>query len=201
MLDYSKIEAVIFDLGRVLIDVQFEHLFKSAEDKIRAKYSTMDAVLANPVFVEHSTGKIDSTLFYRKLTQQLGLELDAHRFFNEWCSIFSPITPMLELMQTLNKKMPVGLLSDTDPVHWAFICEHWPEVKEIKNPVLSYEIGVMKPNFACYKKAALAVKKTLENCLFIDDRLVNVQGAQQAGMQSFQHVSILDSKEKLAPLL
>ena len=59
-------------------------------------------------------------------------------------------------------------------------------INQIKNPTLSYEIGVMKPNPAIYLAATENVGTPPEHCLFVDDLQDNVDGAQAVGMQGIR---------------
>jgi len=194
-----KIEAVIFDLGRVLVGVDFSGLFsKYLDSSVHSGFSLdLESVMKNPWFQKHSTGKATFEEFHKNICKNYELAISPDDFKKEWCSIFNPIPGMQELVLNTAQIMPVGLLSDTDPVHWEFLLNTYPFLKIFKKPVLSFNTGFLKPEAICYIKAAESVETPLERCLFIDDRMVNVNGARQAGMQA----ECFESYEKLLSYL
>jgi glucose-1-phosphatase len=183
-----KIKAIIFDLGRVLIDVDFTGLFKKyLNPGTGPDFSfTLEEVMHLDWFVANSTGKTSDGEFYKSLKEIYKMELSLDGFKKEWSSIFRPVQGMEAFVKRTAEKYPVGLLSDTDPIHWSYLLKNYPYLNMFKEPILSFEIGVMKPARECYERAANSVSTPIENCLFIDDREINVIGAQKAGMQAVQ---------------
>jgi glucose-1-phosphatase len=183
-----KIKAIIFDLGRVLIDVEFTGLFKKyLNPGTGPDFSfTLEEVMHLDWFVANSTGKTSDGEFYKSLKEIYKMELSLDGFKKEWSSIFRPVQGMEAFVKRTAEKYPVGLLSDTDPIHWSYLLKNYPYLNMFKEPILSFEIGVMKPARECYERAANSVSTPIENCLFIDDREINVIGAQKAGMQAVQ---------------
>jgi len=61
----NKIEAVIFDLGRVLIEVDLTRgLFKYARNKFEEDDNTiMEHLFADPLFISFAAGKIEPNEF------------------------------------------------------------------------------------------------------------------------------------------
>ncbi|KAA3617072.1 MAG: HAD family phosphatase [Calditrichaeota bacterium] len=190
-----KIEAIIFDLGRVLVDVDFSGLFnKYTNPGNNPDFSfTLEQVMTEEWFIEHSSGKCNDEQFFQKVRENYNIDVSLDEFKREWASIFKPMPEMETFLKQTAKKYPVGLLSDTDAIHWNFLLKEYPFLKMFTNPILSFEIGAMKPAEICYLKAADSVNTVIENCLFIDDRQVNVDGAVKAGMQAVQ----FESNEKL----
>lgn len=186
-----KIEAVIFDLGRVLVDVDFSGIFAKYinPDEHSGLSLDLETVMKNPWFQKFSTGKTTLEEFHKNVSDFYKFKINLDDFITEWCSIFKPIPGMQELVKKTSQKMSVELLSDTDPVHWEFLLKEYPVLKIFKNPVLSFKTGFLKPAEICYIKAAKSVDKPVEQCFFIDDREVNVNGAQRAGMQAVRFQS------------
>lgn len=187
----KKIEAVIFDLGRVLIQVDLtKGLFPfinnnpGKDDQI-----VLTEVFKNPLFVAFCTGQIDSFTLYNEMHRMFSLDMSFERFSHVWCDVFSPMEEMEEIVDTISKEYKIGLLSDTDPLHWEFVLKKYPFLKRFSNPTLSFEIGVLKPAKTCYQRAAEDANTAVESCLFIDDRIENVEGAKNAGMHAIQFIS------------
>ena len=199
------IKAVIFDLGRVLIDVDLKrgiigHLSGS---KNKDDQEIISEVFQNDLFILFSTGKISPEEIYYAMTERYQFDFTYESFVSVWCDIFSPIEGMERVVEKLGKEYPLGLLSDTDPLHWNYVLKSYPFLRQFKSPVLSYEIGALKPAPVCYDLAAKSVNARHEECLFIDDRDINVEGAIKAGMQAirFQGPSELETELKKRKLL
>ncbi len=186
-----NIKAIIFDLGRVLVEVDFTNLFKKyINPGNNPGFSfTLEEVMHLDWFVDHSSGKCTSEQFFLRVKEIYNMDVTFDEFKKEWASIFKPIPEMEVFVKETASRYPVGLLSDTDSVHWNYLLKTSPFLTIFEQPILSYKIGAMKPAELCYQKAAESVNTPIENCLFIDDRKVNVEGALKAGMQAIQFES------------
>ena len=152
----NDIQAVIFDMGRVLVDIDNRLLV----DKLFKGFSTDDIqelgrrTMSDPAMIEFNTGRIEAKEFHRRMSQSYGLEPDFETFKTLWCEIFMTMDGMESMIRCLSKQVTVGVLSDTDPIHWRHITVTWPWIGAIANPTLSYEVGVMKPNPKIYLTAS-----------------------------------------------
>ena len=63
--------------------------------------------------------------------------------------------------------------------------------------LLSYEIGVKKPNPEVFKILLRELKISADSVLFIDDRIENVEAAKKQGIESIQFLSPKQLKEEL----
>ncbi|MBC8392716.1 MAG: HAD family phosphatase [Deltaproteobacteria bacterium] len=183
-----KIEAVIFDLGRVLVDIDntllVEQLFKGLDTDDLQELGRR--TMSDPAMVAFNSGKIGPEAFYEKMRQTYHWDLTFDAFRTLWCRIFVTMDGVEALVAQLHKRVNVGLLSDTDPLHWNHIIATWPWIGEIKNPTLSYQVGVMKPNPEIYLTAADNVNTPPQKCLYIDDLEMNVKGARAVGMTAIR---------------
>jgi putative hydrolase of the HAD superfamily len=67
--------------------------------------------------------------------------------------------------------------------------------------ILSSEVGVTKPMAKAYEIAATQLGFSPEECLMIDDIVVNVEGARAAGMHAVLFESERQCKADIAELL
>jgi len=87
--------------------------------------------------------------------------------------------------------VPIGCLSNTNALHWDRHFGTWPILKNFDYRFLSYELGVVKPDRELFERVAQTLPSTRENVLFLDDNLVNVNGAIDAGFVA-RHVRGVD---------
>jgi len=197
-----QIEAVIFDLGRVLVNVDFTRgLFKYYHNSLKENDSeTIDRLFNDKLFIQFTTGKISPPELYREIVKRFKINLEYKDFVKEWCNVFEPMDGVVNLVQEVAQNYVVGLLSDTDPLHWEYCLNTFPFLRIFSKPTLSYEIGVLKPTPLCYQLAAANVGKSIANCLFIDDRAINVRGAKEVGMQAILYKNIAQLRRDLLEL-
>ncbi len=181
----KDIEAVIFDLGRVLVQVDFSRIL--ARFKGRADLSKLDfnRVTAQPWCRDFSRGRIDADHFYQQALSYVGLDIPKPAFKELWTGIFDVMPGMQELVAKTARYKNIGLLSDTDSWHWNYLLHTYPFLQQFKKPALSYKIGALKPHPLCYQRAAEYVDTPPERCLFIDDKPENIAGALSCGMQAW----------------
>lgn len=195
----AEISAVIFDLGRVLVDWD---ITQSIWDLIREEVGpTGDPGPRRRkwerLYAELATGRLTPEEFYKKLKDQVAMQVDYDQFVKSWCEIFFPMQGMEELFAEVEKRVAVGLLSDTDPIHWDYLLPLYPFLKRIKNPTLSFEIGHMKPAPEAYLAAARDVGFPPERCFFTDDKPENIEGARQVGMDAELFGGVGDLRSRL----
>lgn len=181
----TEIKAVIFDLGRVLVKVDFARgLFKYAHTSPNADdLALLDKLFKNELFIQFNTGKIDTIQMYQSVKDQFDIQLEYDVFKEKWCDIFSPMDGMESVVREAGERYHLGLLSDIDPLHWEYLKNTYGLLDVFDKPTLSFETGILKPAAEAYKVAAHNVGFDPENCFFIDDRPQNIEGAVKAGMR------------------
>jgi FMN phosphatase YigB (HAD superfamily) len=194
----ADISAVIFDLGKVLVDWDIsqgiwaeviETIGPQAEDTpLRRDWQQ--------VYRSYSTGRMPPDVFHREVCRITGLQMSYKEFVPNWCDIFFTMPGAEELFHQLIDRFPVGLLSDTDPLHWDYLLSTWPWLKKIPNPTLSFKIGFTKPAPDAYLAAARNTGFPPQACFFTDDRPKNITGAREVGMDAelFTDVAALRSQ-------
>lgn len=88
-------------------------------------------------------------------------------------------------------KVPVGCLSNTNALHWDHHFGTWPILEEFDYRFLSYELGIVKPDRELFDRIAELLPAPPERVLFLDDNVINVNGAIDAGFEA-RHVRGVD---------
>ena len=193
------IKGIIFDLGRVLVGIDSRrglpgHLGLTEPDEIRQ-------LTADPSFADYNCGRIRPEEFHRQVVQRFGLALSFTEFRDIWCDMFYLHEDMLALAGGLARDYRLGLLSDTDPLHWGHISRAYPVIPQLfSKPSLSYEIGALKPDPATYADAVRKIGLQPQECVFIDDLPGNIAGARAAGLHGIVFTGYDDLRAGLAAL-
>ena len=192
------IKNVIFDLGKVLINFDFDGFY------IALGYDSAERTLdeANEPILLFEAGKISKAAFFEEIKKIYGFDLSLKEFEIIWCSVFSEAKDMIELARKISEKYNVFILSNTDEIHFPYIWKNFPELHFFeKNLMLSYELNSVKPEKEIFINAIEKFTLIPSECVFIDDRPVNVNVAEKLGMKGIVHQSFLSTKEKLVKIL
>jgi HAD superfamily hydrolase (TIGR01509 family) len=195
--------AIISDMGRVVIwfdnDIFIRKLAATStvpEDMIKeAAHWNMDLLTA------FDRGAISPGEFYRRVARAVGSGIGEAEFYAIYNDIFRLNPPALDV---LRKQKAAGktllLLSNTDVRRFGHIREMYPEILIFDDYVLSFELGMVKPEPGIYLEAARRARCRLEECVFIDDMPENVEAAIKLGMAGIVYAPQTDLAAELEKL-
>ncbi len=178
--------AYLFDLGNVLAG--FDHLKFCRRLSEQAPPWTADDIY-RIVFQEgindrFETGELSGKDFHRELCSTLGLTISMDRLHEIWCDIFWENPGMDLLLEALHAKVRLVLISNTNPWHLEYSKERYGLFQHLDHLVLSYEVGVRKPDARIFEAALEAAGVPPERCLYLDDTEEHVQAAARLGIPS-----------------
>ena len=107
---------------------------------------------------------------------------------------------MLQLSQTLKKNYRRYVLSNTIPQHIEFVFNRYPLLKDFDGHILSYEVGLMKPDRKIYELITRRFDIIPEQAVFIDDLPANVEAARLTGLQAIPHKNFTETRRELTKL-
>lgn len=197
----SGVDAIIFDLGNVLINVdEARGAAQIAAHTDKTPTEIAQYFRATPYAVELSLGKLTKRQFYRTVAGDLGFRGDYDTFARAWADIFTPIEPMITLAQQLATRRPRLLLSNTNIIHIEWITARFPWLADFDALIYSHEVGLLKPDPAIYRLAVEQAGLPAQRLLFLDDLAVNVEAARRVGLQARQHVDPATTRAELTKL-
>lgn len=181
------IRNIIFDLGNVLVNVEYERFQNKIYDSGVDEARYMDFFKGgNYRLLGYESGDISSDEFVSKCINGLELKLKPHEFSEAFNDMFSEIEPMSGVLRKLaaEGKYNLFLLSNTSPLHFEFIKERYDYVKLLHKFGLSYELNSLKPDDIIYQKAIEHLGIKAEESLFIDDLPENCEAAEKFGIKT-----------------
>ncbi|MCH7955810.1 MAG: HAD family phosphatase [Candidatus Marinimicrobia bacterium] len=194
------IEVIVFDLGGVIVNVNFKSPLGVLFDNSGAPENTIrDDSNISKLTRQYDKGEISAIDFHQKIIEHLGIELSFDEFrraSNE--AIEAGDSGMDNLVKTLSTKYQLAILSNTNPVHFEHIKENYPIIGLFEHISVSYEMGAIKPDAEAYEKLMLATSKLPSQHLFIDDRIENISAAREIGMDGIHYESIKGLLEALS---
>lgn len=187
--------AVILDFGNVIGFFDHGLAYARFGSRLGVQEAELKRMLHERGFAgllaEFETGHVSAAEFARRATGSIGLEIPFEAFERDWADIFWPNLSIVSVVTGLKAQgHPLALGSNTNITHadW-FRRQFASTLKHFDALVLSYEIGVMKPELGFYQACARAVARAPGECVFIDDVPENVAGAKAAGLQALLYTT------------
>jgi HAD superfamily hydrolase (TIGR01509 family) len=187
------IEALLFDLGKVLVDFDYERGMRQFAARTSLPRAEFDRVILEPTWVrQYESGEISTDTYHRYLRENGKLEMSIDEFHEAWSAVFLPglIVPE-SLLRNLKARYPLILVSNTNESHAGFIARNYPVFDYFDRKIFSHEVGSMKPDMKIYEAAVAAAGKPPESLFFTDDREENVEAAAKLGIRVHQFQSVL----------
>ena len=203
-----RIEVILYDLGNVILP--FSH-YQIAEKL--ARYSgSQEFQDPRPIFSYlfdfergaingYEMGKLSSLQFFQSLKESLRLSLSFETFVPIWNEIFIEDREVTEAIRFQKGRWKLGLLSNTNPLHFDYVLSKFPILRVFDRWILSHEVGSKKPALEIFQKAMEWAGTEPEKILVIDDLKKNVEVAISLGMQGIHFVSARQLREDLSKRL
>jgi putative hydrolase of the HAD superfamily len=191
----SKIDTIVCDFGGVLTTPLIESFMAfqnetgiTTENLGKAMQAAAEANGENPLF-EMERGEITEVAFLDQLTDclepLLGHRPEMHRFKEIYFEALDPNPPMIELMRELRDEGYEMAMLTNNVREWEPLWRSMLPVDEIFGTVVdSAFVGCRKPESKIYRITLERIGKAAESCLFVDDVLVNCEGARKAGLHA-----------------
>lgn len=194
-INAASIDALLFDLGRVVLDIDFTRVLQvwsdhsgRTPDDIVARFSRGDA------YMRHERGEISDDAFFAHLRDTLHIDLTPEQFLDGWNAIFVGEMPgIAELLTRAAKRWPLYAFSNTNPAHVAhFSAHHAGLLGHFRDIYLSSSIGMRKPEAESFDHVVAEIGVPAGRILFFDDLIDNIEGARVRGLQTV-HVTSPDT--------
>ncbi len=186
-----KIEALLFDLGKVLIDFNFETGVQALHASCSISRDRFEEVLWDETWIRsYERGEISTVQFHEYLCKTANLSMPLLHFRETWSSVFLPgLMVSEELLASLKRNYPLILVSNTNEAHFEFVRSKYRVADYFDHHVLSYKVGSLKPDRRIFEHAIAAANRPVETLFFIDDREENIVAARQFGIKTHQFKS------------
>ena len=180
----AKFRAIIFDIGRVLIQVDIHRAMAGlAPDLKLTPQEVWSAIENDPRWLDWQEGRISPLDWHLHLNKRLGGSLTFEQFKQVWNSALvpEPIQPE-PFLETLSKDYRLALLSNTDPIHMSDAEARFSFFRYFPIRIYSFRVGASKPNPLIYREALRTCKVRAEEAIYIDDVPAYADAAQRLGM-------------------
>lgn len=185
------------DMGHVFVDFSWDEVCAGFMAK---KPELTEADVADCMSylsrLGYELGKISTEDFVAELNRKLGLSLSIDEFRDIWNLSFSENSEMADLLQSLSRKIPLYLISNTNEEHWRYLQSTYDVARHFQELILSFEVGHSKSEDDSYIFLEITRRSGLEpkNILLVDDTVKpNIEVAGSLGFQvhSFTNIELL----------
>ena len=200
----KKIRNIVFDLGGVLVDLDFKAaingLQKAGFANVKEQLQAFDR---EGIFQKFELGEMTAEEFRTAIRENSTVELTDEEVDALWNAMLLEVPrEKLELILHLRGKYMVYLLSNTNSIHWDYVCKNAFNYRGFRvedyfeETFLSYEMHLAKPDKAIFEKVLSDANLLAEETLFIDDSEANCKAAQEVGIHA-HHYHVGDDLSKI----
>ncbi len=183
----EPVEALLFDLGGVIVDVDFARVTRRWAAHAGGDAATLHARYApDEYYRRHERGAIPDEAYWAALRGTLGIDICDAQFLDGWNAIFAGIIPgARDWIAPICARYPAYVFSNTNPAHERFwMAEYGETLAPFRKVFVSSSLGLRKPDKAAFDHVAREMGVPVSRILFFDDSLANVEGARAAGLQA-----------------
>lgn len=186
--------AVVFDLGKVLVD--FDYHIAARRIAARSRMSLAEIaqfINQSSLFYQYESGALTTRQFFEEICQATGFRGGQAEFGASFADIFVEIEPMIRLQAELRQRgIPTYVFSNTNELAIEHIRQRFPFYAHFDGYILSYEQGAMKPDARIYEVVERQAGRRGADLLYLDDRPENIAAGAARGWQ----VILQESPEK-----
>lgn len=192
--DLTNIKNIIFDLGKVLLNLDFTASIKAFQELgLSRDVLNNQQAYSDPVFYELEVGKVSPDEFCSRVRKKLNNPKASDLQIKDawYAMILNVPSNRVKKLQELRQNYKVYLFSNTNQIHIKrlhadFYREHGIEFPSLfDNDFYSHEIYARKPDLNSYEKVIELSRVNPMETLFVDDLEKNILGAKRAGLQTF----------------
>jgi len=202
------IEVILYDLGNVILPFNHRQIAEKLARFSEGEASRDPEAIFSFLFARekgaihrYETGKVSSSEFFLLVKDHFHLALSFDDFVPIWNDIFTENHEVSETIRSQKGKWKLGLVSNTNVLHFEYALSKFPIVRVFDRWILSHEVGFKKPDAEIFQKAIEWAGVEPKRILFIDDMKGHVEAAHSLGMEAIHFCSAVQLKEEFSKKL
>ncbi len=189
----NKIKNIIFDLGGVLLDIDFKKSIGAFEKLGIENFEEMFSKFkADELFEKLETGMLNQEEFYAAIKKRTNANVSNKEIEKAWNALILNFrTGSINFLEKISTQYSLYLLSNTNGIHLKYFQQLF--TKQTGKPLLddyfikawySHKLGLRKPGAAIFEFVLQEENLIATETLFIDDTLSNIETAQNMGFKT-----------------
>ena len=180
------IKNIIFDIGNVLLEFKpLDYLKRTFND------DNIEELLYKEIFLGEEWLHLDRGILTQdEVIKAISLKNPKHEVYikkcmDNWIDILTPIEGTVNILSELKDNgYKLYLLSNFHCLAFETVYSKYDFFKHFDGGIISYKENLLKPEGEIYYKLLDTYNLNAEECLFIDDTLVNVEAARRIGINT-----------------
>jgi putative hydrolase of the HAD superfamily len=193
---------ILFDAGNVIFRFDLFKFIKSYIKKVPNCKKMSDFNVVNPIYLKlaysYEKGNISSLDFYDQLAKETHYTGTYNEFAVLWNNIFELIPETVDIIASLSNRYHLGILSNTNELHFNFLQERYPQVFSLFDQMfLSYKVHLRKPEHGIFEHVIKHYNIYPSEIFFSDDLVKNVFAAQKTGIKAYVYTNTSELVKQL----
>lgn len=187
--EQNRPDAIIFDLGGVIIDIDFNRVFERwAQLSGHDALSIQQRFTVDNAYRQHERGELSPQQYFGYQRELHGLSLTDEQMLDGWNAIFGPEIPGVRaLIKRALTVAPCVVFSNTNATHQAYWAPALSDTLNLFDQVfVSNELGLRKPDAESFNAVCAHLNVAPDKALFFDDTQENLDGARALGIESIK---------------
>ena len=185
----ARVDALLFDLGGVVIEIDFNRAFQAWANAARNPAAAIAARFSfDAAYEAHECGRLDAPRYFNHMRASLGVELPDEQLLAGWNEIFVDAVPGIDaLLRQLAASFPLYAFSNTNSAHRMFWRPRYAGLLATFSAVFcSCDLGERKPSARSFLSVCERIGLQPSRVAFFDDHAENVRGARAAGLLAYE---------------
>lgn len=192
--------AVLFDLGGVLLTIDWERAFATWAPHSRLPAAHLrERFSFDEAFHRHETGHLPDEGYFAHLRHVLELECEPQQVRAGFDAILAgEIEQTVQMLDAIRERVPCYAISNTNASHVAQMQRGFPGfLDRFARVFTSHEIGHRKPHPESFGHVLRAIGVPPAEVLLFDDLEPNIEAAAALGLQAVRVTSPADVRQAL----
>jgi HAD superfamily hydrolase (TIGR01509 family) len=189
-------KAVVFDLGKVLLDFDYGIAVRRFLARVHlSPLEMLGLINHSTLFPRYEAGLLSTEAFFEEVRKVSGFQGELTEFTGMFGDIFTEIPPMVALHAELRQRgLPTYVFSNTNDLAIRHVRQRFPFFSQFDGYVLSYEHRCMRPDARLYEVVERVSGLRGQDLFYLDDRTENVAAGAARGWQAVLHESAEKSR-------
>ncbi len=199
------IKNIVFDLGGVLVNWDPIHLYRKIFETEDQALTFLDQVCTYRWNLEQDRGRTLSEATQLKINEFPEFESEIRAYYDRWTEMFDgTIAENVKVLECYrdHPSYRIYALTNWSRETFPIALELFPFFGDFDGVIVSGEEGVIKPDPVIYRTFLDRFNLKAEECVFIDDRLENVEGAKALSFHGIHYqkseMSLAEELKRLA---
>ncbi len=188
----SGIKAVLFDVGGVLVGLDFPGMFRRLVEQSDADADTIQGLFwpergpngesSDTPLARATAGRISAPELLDLLHREMKFRGEKSELERTYHSLFTGrIEGTLEIMKRLHGKVHVGIVSNSNALCWPGVEDLLPELEQAEL-FTSYDVQLVKPDPKLWEHLLRHYSLSASEIVFIDDTKDIIERAREFGI-------------------